>query len=343
MTAQAVVDIGSNAARLLVADRGEPVLRRSRITGLAEKLGATGMLSTAALGRLATVLEDYRRDLDERGATLARVVGTAAARTAGNADELAGLVADVLGRPLEVLSADEEARLTFLGAVGSDARGRRLVVDIGGGSTELVVGEAVPEGVASLDLGSAALTAAELPSDPPRPEELSNAIALVQTQVDEALRALPAVDEWTPVIGTGGTIMTIAAVEIGLPLPAEGRDPDGARDIDADPARDIEAHPAGDIDAEPAHDIDADPAHDIDADPALHGFVLTRAAAEDVFRTLAGEALADRVHNPGLPPGRAVSIVGGCCILVGLLRRLQTPALTVSVTDLLDGILREAL
>ena len=327
MTARAVVDIGSNAARLLVADRGEPVLRRSRITGLAERLGATGMLSTAALARLATVLEDYRRDLDERGATLARVVGTAAARTAGNADELAGLVADVLGRPLEVLSADEEARLTFLGAVGSDARGRRLVVDIGGGSTELVVGEAVPEGVASLDLGSAALTAAELPSDPPRPEELSNAIALVQAHVDEALRALPAVDEWTPVIGTGGTIMTIAAVEIGLPLPAEDRGPDGARDIDADPSR----------------DIDAEPAHDIDADPALHGFVLTRAAAEDVFRTLAGEALADRVHNPGLPPGRAVSIVGGCCILVGLLRRLQTPALTVSVTDLLDGILREAL
>ena len=237
MTARAVVDIGSNAARLLVADRGEPVLRRSRITGLAERLGATGMLSTAALARLATVLEDYRRDLDERGATLTRVVGTAAARTAGNADELAGLVADVLGRPLEVLSAEEEARLTFLGAVGSDARGRRLVVDIGGGSTELVVGEAVPEGVASLDLGSAALTAAELPSDPPRPEELSNAIALVQAHVDEALRALPAVDEWTPVIGTGGTIMTIAAVEIGLPLPAEDRGPDGTPDIEADPAR----------------------------------------------------------------------------------------------------------
>ena len=69
----------------------------------------------------------------------------------------------------------------------------------------------------------------------------------------------------------------------------------------------------------------------------------TIAAAEDVFRTLAGEALSDRVHNPGLPLGRAVSIVGGCCILVGLLRRLQAPALTVSVTDLLDGILREVL
>ena len=310
MTARAAVDVGSNAARLLVADRGEPVLRRSRITGLAEGLGDTGMLSTAALARTATVLEDYRRELDQRGAMLTRVVGTAAARAAGNAGELAGLVADVLGRPLEVLTAEEEARLTFVGTAGGETRGRRLVADIGGGSMELAVGDAVPEGVASLDLGSAALTASELASDPPRPEELSNAIALVQEQVDEALRALPRVDEWTPVIGTGGTILTIAAVEIGLPLPIAGPGPDGDRDIEAD--------------------------------PALHDFVLTRAAAEDVFRTLAGEALADRVHNPGLPPGRAVSIVGGCCILVGLLRRLRAPALTVSVTDLLDGILREA-
>jgi exopolyphosphatase/guanosine-5'-triphosphate,3'-diphosphate pyrophosphatase len=312
VTARAAIDIGSNAARLLVADGGQPVLRRSRLTGLAEGLTTSGLLSTAALARTATVLEAYRATLDERGATLARVVGTAAARAAGNADELAGLVADVLGRPLEVLAPEEEARLTFLGAAGGDGRGRRLVVDIGGASTELAVGDVVPEGVASLDLGSAALSAAELRSDPPRPEELSNAIALVQEQVDEALRTLPPVDEWTPVIGTGGTVTTIAAVEIGLPVPPadDDEDDDGDRDVD---------------------------------DPALHGFVLARAAAEDVFRTLAGEALTDRVHNPGLPRRRAVSIVGGCCILVGLLRRLQVPAVTVSVTDLLDGTLREAL
>jgi exopolyphosphatase/guanosine-5'-triphosphate,3'-diphosphate pyrophosphatase len=322
VTARAAIDIGSNAARLLVADGGQPVLRRSRITGLAEGLTTSGLLSTAALARTATVLEGYRAMLDERGATLARVVGTAAARAAGNADELAGLVADVLGRPLEVLAPEEEARLTFHGAAGGDGRGRRLVVDIGGASTELAVGDVVPEGVASLDLGSAALSAAELRSDPPRPEELSNAIALVQEQVDEALRALPPVDEWTPVIGTGGTVLTIAAVEIGLPVsPA------------SDPASDPAGDPTGD---------DEDGDRDVD-DHALHGFVLARAAAEDVFRTVAGEALTDRMHNPGLPRGRAVSIVGGCCILVGLLRRLQVPAVTVSVTDLLDGTLREAL
>ena len=310
MTARAAIDIGSNAARLLVASDGQPVLRRSRITGLAEGLGSSGLLSTAALARTAAVLEDYRLVLDEREATLARVVGTAAARSANNADELAALVADVLGRPLEVLTPDEEARLTFLGAAVGTGRGRRLVVDIGGGSTELAVGDVVPEAVASLDLGSAALTASELRSDPPRPEELSNAIALVQEQVDEALRTLPAVDEWTPVVGTGGTIVTIAAVEIGLPVTQGDRDEHGDRDVD---------------------------------DPTLHGFVLARAAAEDVFRTLAGEALRDRIHNPGLPGRRAASIVGGCCILVGLLRRLQAPEMTVSITDLLDGALREAL
>jgi exopolyphosphatase/guanosine-5'-triphosphate,3'-diphosphate pyrophosphatase len=309
VSARAAIDIGSNAARLLVADDGQPVLRQSRITGLAEGLGSTGLLSTAALARTATVLEDYRLLLEERSATLARVVGTAAARAADNADELAALVADVLGCPLEVLTPDEEARLTFLGAAVGDGRGRRLVVDIGGGSTELAVGDVMPEGVASLDLGSAALTASELRSDPPRPEELSNAIAIVQEQVDEALRTLPAVDEWTPVIGTGGTIVTIAAVEIGLPVTPGDRREDGDRDVE---------------------------------DPTLHGFVLARAAAEDVFRTLAGEALSDRIHNPGLPGRRAASIVGGCCILVGLLRRLQAPAMTVSITDLLDGALREA-
>jgi exopolyphosphatase/guanosine-5'-triphosphate,3'-diphosphate pyrophosphatase len=310
MTARAVIDVGSNAARLLVADGGKAVLRRSRITGLAEGLGASGVLSSTALARTAAVLEDYRAELGEQGATLARVLGTAAARAAGNVEDLAALVADVLGCSLDVLAPHEEARLTFLGAAGGDGRGRRLVVDIGGGSTELAIGDTAPEAVASLDLGSVALTAAELPSDPPRPEELSNTIALVQEQVDEALRAFPPIDEWTPVIGTGGTIMTIAAVEIGLLLPPDDPGDTGDRDVE---------------------------------DPALHGFVLSRPAAEDVFRTLAGEALVDRIHNPGLPRRRAASIVGGCCILVGLLRRIQAPAVTVSVTDLLDGALREAL
>ena len=145
MTARAVIDVGSNAARLLVADGGKAVLRRSRITGLAEGLGASGVLSSTALARTAAVLEDYRAELGEQGATLARVLGTAAARAAGNVEDLAALVADVLGCSLDVLAPHEEARLTFLGAAGGDGRGRRLVVDIGGvagrrrGRAELVI------------------------------------------------------------------------------------------------------------------------------------------------------------------------------------------------------------
>ena len=179
------------------------------------------------------------------------------------------------------------------------------MVDIGGGSTEVVVGDAEPAGASSLEIGSASLTRAQLPSDPPRPEELSNAIAMVQEHVDDALRSRPDLDDtrWAiPVVGTGGTVTTVAAVEIGLPV----RSGDGTEDL---------------------------------VDESLHGFWLSRAAAEDVFRTLAGEAERDRIHNPGLPRQRAGIIVGGCCILVGLLRRLGAPGLHVSLADLLDGLL----
>jgi exopolyphosphatase / guanosine-5'-triphosphate,3'-diphosphate pyrophosphatase len=205
-----------------------------------------------------------------------------------------------LGLLPDVLSADLEARLTFRGAIGtlSPGDGPFLVFDVGGGSTELVVGRDEPEDIVSLDLGSEHLSAAELPSDPPRPEELSNAISIVHDHLDEALRAAPRATEAQTIVGVGGTVTTIAAVELGRPTDGRPGDP-------------------------------------------THHFFLTRDAAEDVFRTLAREPLADRVHNPGLPPERAGIIVGGCCIVVGLLRRLRAPGLLVSVHDLLDGIVAE--
>ena len=133
-------------------------------------------------------------------------------------------------------------------------------------------------------------------SDPPAPEELSNAFALVDAHLDDVLRELPSVLEAATLLGTGGTITTVAAVEIGLP----------------------------------AYDRDA-----------LHHFELARPAAEDVFRTLATERLADRVHNPGLSRDRADIIVGGCCVLLGVMRRLDRKACIVCETDILDGIAGE--
>ncbi len=301
---KAAIDVGSNATRLLIADPdGVEVLRRSLITRLIEGHRPGQPLGAGGLERTAGALSSYQTLIAQHEATLVRAVSTAPARRASNGDELSALVSGILGAELEILTAEAEARLTFAGVRAGlpGPPGRHLVVDIGGGSTEIIVGTEQPEASVSLDLGSATLAEAELPSDPPRPEELSNAIAIVQEEIDDAIRALPDVERVDGVIGAGGTVATIAAVEIGLP---------------------------------------SDPADDV-SDPALHGFHLTRPAAEDVFRTLAGEPLQARIHNPGLPRDRAPTIVGGCCVLVGLLRRLATSGLTVSMTDLLDGLVRD--
>ena len=148
----------------------------------------------------------------------------------------------------------------------------------------------------SIPVGSVRLSEQQLHSDPPAPEELSNAIALVDAYLDDVLREMPSVREARAMVGTGGTITTVAAVEIGLPV----------------------------------YDRDA-----------IHQFVLTKEAAEDVYRTLATERLADRVHNPGLPRDRADIIVGGCCVLVAVMRRFDVKACIVSEADLLDGIAAE--
>jgi exopolyphosphatase/guanosine-5'-triphosphate,3'-diphosphate pyrophosphatase len=149
----------------------------------------------------------------------------------------------------------------------------------------------------SLPFGVVSLTEAELHRDPPRAEELSNAISIVSDAVDNAAIERPMLTAATRVVGVAGSIVTIAAVELGL------REFDAAR---------------------------------------LHGMLLTKDAAEDVFRTLATESLADRVHNPGLPVERAGVIVGGCCLLVAIMRRLRLDHIIVSTHNLLDGVVGEA-
>ncbi|NDE67426.1 MAG: hypothetical protein EB062_04950 [Actinobacteria bacterium] len=179
-----------------------------------------------------------------------------------------------------------------------------MVVDIGGASTELTVGSLAAASMqssaltsVSLPFGVVTLTEAELHGDPPRAEELSNAVSMVGDAVDNAAIEFPALVEAQRVVGVAGSIVTIAAVELGL------QHFDAAR---------------------------------------LHGMVLTKSAAEDVFRTLATERLADRVHNPGLPVERAGVIVGGCCLLVAIMRRLHLDHIIVSTHNLLDGVVAEA-
>ncbi|MFP5257228.1 MAG: exopolyphosphatase [Acidimicrobiia bacterium] len=299
MSILAAVDCGTNSVRLLVSEgrgRERRVLdRRMAITRLGRGVDASGQLAPEAIDRTVEVLAGYREVLERLGVTAVRATATSAARDAANAADFFGAAEAALGARPELVSGEEEGRLAFLGATAEldPAEGPFLVVDIGGGSTECVVGTAEPVAVRSLPLGCVRLTERHLTEDPPEPEGLSNAIAEATELFDDLLREVPEVHAARTVIGVAGTVTAVAAVEIGLT------------------SWDREA---------------------------LHHFTLTRAAVEDVFRTLATEPLADRVHNPGLEPERADVIVGGCCALVALYRTLGLDSILVSESDILDGL-----
>jgi exopolyphosphatase/guanosine-5'-triphosphate,3'-diphosphate pyrophosphatase len=297
----AAIDIGSNSTNLLVVDAaGNELVREVNVTALGEGVARTGVLSQAAIERTLKVIEGYARVVASYAADL-HITGTAACRMAGNTNEFFAKVKAATGSDPRLLSADDEARLAWHGAVASlpAVEGNTMVIDIGGASTELTVGTPQGEIVDSVSMpfGVVTLTEAELHSDPPRAEELSNAISMVGDAVDNAAIERPTLGGVSRVVGVAGSIVTIAAVELGL------REFDSSR---------------------------------------LHGMALTKDAAEDVFRTLATERLADRVHNPGLPVERAGVIVGGCCILVAIMRRLGLDNITVSTHNLLDGVVSAA-
>jgi exopolyphosphatase/guanosine-5'-triphosphate,3'-diphosphate pyrophosphatase len=307
VTRLAAIDMGTNSTRLLVAEGDgagaagplTTVERHMHITRLGQGVNATRRLHPDAIERTLSVLRKYRDVMDATGVEGVRATATSAARDAANREELLLPAAEILGATVELLSGDEEGRLTFLGATtGLDAPAPHLVVDIGGGSTEFTVGTGIPEGTMSVDVGCVRLTEAWLQSDPPAPEELSQALSVVQAYLDDVDRLLPAAGQAHTLIGTAGTVTTVAAVEIGL--------------AEYDPE-------------------------------VLHHFRLTREAAEDVFRTLATEAAADRRHNPGLEAGRVDVIVGGAAVLVAVMRHWAFEEMIVSEADILDGLIRSQL
>lgn len=220
------LDMGTNSTRLLVADvdgQGSdvtltPVDRRMQITRLGEGVDSSGRIRPEALDRVLAALTEYRAALYEHGVETFRAVATSAARDAANRDEVLDRVAEVLGRPAEVVTGEEEARLSFLGATaGLDEPAPYAVVDIGGGSTEFVVGHGEPEGLISLPVGCVRTTEQYLHSDPPAPEELSQAVQVVGMYLEDVDREVPQVKEARTLVGLAGTVTTVAAVEMGLP------------------------------------------------------------------------------------------------------------------------------
>ena len=225
MTRLAGVDIGTNSVRLLVADvdghgrdaRVTPVDRRMRITRLGQGVDAARALAPEAIARTIEVLREYRGVIDNLGATKVRATATSAARDATNRGEFFDPATGALGVRPELLSGEEEAEISFLGATaGLDEPAPFLVVDIGGGSTEFVVGTDAPEGLCSLDIGCVRITEQFLPSDPPAPEELSAAVSVVRDQVADVVRAIPEVRAVKTLVGLAGTVTTVAAIELGL-------------------------------------------------------------------------------------------------------------------------------
>jgi exopolyphosphatase / guanosine-5'-triphosphate,3'-diphosphate pyrophosphatase len=220
----AAVDIGTNSTRLLVAEAGgrddalTTLDRRMTITRLGQGVNATRRLHPDAVDRTLAVLTEYRQTLDAAGVGGVRATATSAVRDATNRDDFLLPAKEILGAAPEVLTGEEEGRLTFLGATaGLSDPAPYLVVDIGGGSTEFIVGTTEPEALMSVDVGCVRLTEAYLHSDPPAPEELAQAISVVGVHLDDVDRLLPGAMDAKTLIGVAGTITTVAAVEIGLP------------------------------------------------------------------------------------------------------------------------------
>lgn len=218
----AAIDLGTNTTRLLVADvadeRIEEVRRETRITRLGEGVDGRRKLLPLPIARVRNCLADYRRALEELGAERTLAVATSAIRDAENGEAFLGEVEWSYGFTTRLLTGDDEALLTFKGvSTGQPVEEGTLIVDLGGGSTELVV--AGVEGVdfrTSLDIGAVRLTERFLPGDPPTAAELESCrgaiAALLAERVPDDVRA-----RVTKAVGVAGTVTTLAALDLSLP------------------------------------------------------------------------------------------------------------------------------
>lgn len=213
----AVVDIGSNSLRLLrcegIGPEGPRGERSTTVIGLRRGAAPDGTISPDALGRLDAVLSGFAAEIDAFAPARTVPVATSAVRDAPNRDEVAEVVERRLGAPMRVLSGVEEAAVSFAGArLAVDGDGPVVVVDVGGGSTELVRGGATgPEEAVSLQLGAVRQTERHLRHDPPTPDELA---ALREEARAEIAPVLSGADP-VPVVGVAGTATSLAAIDLG--------------------------------------------------------------------------------------------------------------------------------
>ncbi|MET0385357.1 MAG: Ppx/GppA phosphatase family protein [Polyangiales bacterium] len=290
----AAVDIGTNSVRLLISDpSGGSLEREMQITRLGQGVDVTGVLHPDAIARTTAVLASYRTLLDKHAVKRVRAAATSAARDASNRDQFFEAAEAALGTRPELLSGDEEAALSFRGATHGLAPSLApfLVLDIGGGSTEFVLGSDAPEALTSVPMGCVRMTERHLKSDPPSATELEACERDVRRIVADVARSVPVARART-VIGLAGTITSLASLQHGS----------------------------------------------LRYDPAVtHHSRLRAADVEVLFTKLAAVPTAER-RGLLAEPKRAEVIVGGALVLRTILRELQLSELTVSETDILDGL-----
>jgi exopolyphosphatase/guanosine-5'-triphosphate,3'-diphosphate pyrophosphatase len=316
----AAIDCGTNSLRLLVADvepgsgRLTDVDRRMEIVRLGQGVDSTGRLAPEALERTLRALRGYARIIGDRSAEAVRMVATSATRDAANAADFVRGVSGVLGLEPEVLSGQEEAYLSFVGATAEFSAGSAgpgggpyLVVDIGGGSTEFIVGDsrtaadrtagdrtagAAGVSAVSVDIGCVRLTERHLHSDPPRPAEISAAATDIDAALDMVAGAIP-VSAARTLVGLAGSVTTVAGLALGL--------------AEYDSAR-------------------------------IHH---ARVSAEQVAaqtRKLLSQTRQERAALGVMHPGRVDVIAGGAMVLDQIMRRFGFGEVLASEHDILDGI-----
>jgi exopolyphosphatase / guanosine-5'-triphosphate,3'-diphosphate pyrophosphatase len=310
----AAIDCGTNSIRLLVADV-DPVRRtltdvdrRLEIVRLGQGVDKTGRLVPEALERTLRALREYAAIIRANRAEDVRMVATSATRDASNAAEFTRGVVAVLGVEPEVLTGDEEARLSFAGATAEFGAMDHppdppyLVLDIGGGSTEFVLGG--PQGGAgapartddvaaiSLNIGCVRMTERHLHSDPPDREQIADAIADIDAALEEA-DAKIGITQARSLVGLAGSVTTVAAIALDLPGYV--------------PAR-------------------------------IHHARIPAAQVRSVTRRLLVQTRAERAAMPVMHPGRVDVIGGGALVLDRVMQRFGFAEVVVSEHDILDGI-----
>jgi exopolyphosphatase/guanosine-5'-triphosphate,3'-diphosphate pyrophosphatase len=223
-TRVAAIDCGTNSIRLLVADSTEDgtltdLVRDMKIVRLGQDVDRTGRLAPEAIERTRVALAKYAATIRELGAERVRMTATSASRDASNRDDFVEMVRSTLGQAPEVITGDEEAHLSFNGACSGvrSARPPLLVADLGGGSTELVLGDpgSAELRAFSMDIGSVRMTERHLRNDPPTEEQITAAVADIEAAIDIASRSVP-IDQAATFIGVAGTITTVAALALEL-------------------------------------------------------------------------------------------------------------------------------